>query len=434
MRLSKKQFTAAAFLASALSAVPADEPMAAQPDGDSRNPFHETGAEKDHLTGDWGGARTRLFDHGVHFQFGYIGELFGNVAGGSRRGAGYEGLGEMALEIDLEKLARWRGATLRASSLWLHGRGPSRLVGDTLTVSNIDGHDSVRLYELWLEQQFLQEALSLRVGNLLADEEFAGTEYGGLFLNSAFGWPAFISGNVVNTGPAFYVSGLGARARVSPNDSCYFQIAAFDGDTFDSARGDPRVNDSGTRWHLSSDQGALVMTEFGLNWNHSDDATGLPGALKLGGWYHTADFRDNGRPAKSHGHNLGGYFAVEQLLWREDNSDKEQGLGAFFRAGGGPEDRSAFAFAIDTGLHYTGLIPGRDKDKAAIGFVHADFSDARPGYSAFRNYEQVVEFTYEFVARPWWTIQPDIQWVHNPGGKHGPDDALALGLRSAISF
>ncbi len=430
MHLFNRHFAATAAVVSAVWAAPAD----AQHDADSRNPFRESGAEKDHLTGDWGGVRTKLFDRGVHLQFGYIGEVFGNVAGGTRRGAVYEGLGEMALELDLEKLVNWRGGTFRASSLWLHGRGPSRLVGDALTVSNIDGHDSIRLYELWLEQKFLREALSIRVGNLLADEEFAGTEYGGLLLNSAFGWPAFISGNVVNTGPAFFVSALGARARFSPSDNWYFQIAAFDGDTFDSAAGNPRVNANGTRWHLSSDQGALVMSELGLRRNNTEEATGLPGTLKLGAWVHTADFTDHARPTKTHRHNVGAYLAAEQMLWREEESNDEQGLGAFFRIGGGPEDRSAFAFTFDTGLHYTGLIPGRDEDKAAIGFVHTDFSDARPGYGVFRNYEQVVEFTYEFAPRPWWTIQPDIQWVHNPSGKRGPDDALVLGLRSSITF
>jgi porin len=401
---------------------------------ESRDSLRETGLEREHLTGDWGGWRTNLTDRGVHFQFGYIGEGFGNVTGGRRRGVAFEGLGEMAVEVDLERLANWGGARFRASSLWLHGRGPAgKLVGDALGSSNIEAHDSVRLYELWLEQNFLEGAFSVRVGSMLADEEFAGTDFGGLLLNSAFGWPAFISGNVINTGPAFYVAALGARLRYAPSDRWYVQTALLDGDSFDSASGNPRRNASGVRWRLDSDQGALSMSELGFNWNSDEQSAGLPGTVKLGAWFHTADFSDNARSQRTHEFNYGGYIAAQQLLCREDG-DAEQGLGVFLRLGASPEDRSAFGFVLDAGLHYTGLLPGRDEDRCALGFVHADFSDTRAGYRLFRDYEQVVEFTYEFVVKPWWTIQPDFQWINNPAGDSGPSDAFLIGLRSAITF
>ncbi len=401
----------------------------------SRDPLREGGGEKQHLTGDWAGRRTTLLDRGIHLQFGYIGEVFGNVSGGSRRGANYEGLGEMALEIDTRKLTgAWKGGRLRASSLWLHGRGPTgEFADDSLGASNIEGHDSIRLYELWLEQNLVDDAFSVRAGSLLADEEFAGTDYGGLLLNSAFGWPAFISGNVINTGPAFYVSALGARLRYSPNDNWYFQTGIFDGDSFDSPWGDPSVNESGTQWRLDSRQGAFVINELGLNWNTSQKDSGLPGTLKLGTWIHTADFVDNARATTRHSETFGAYFAAQQMLWRESDKGVE-GFGAFFRIGGSPEDRSAFAFVLDTGLHYTGLIPGRAQDHLALGFIQADFSDTRRGYDPFVNHEQVIEFTYEFIARAWWTIQPDIQWIHNPGGNGGASHALLIGLRSSITF
>jgi len=433
-RPALRQLAAAGlFTSTALLAGGADL-VSASGDITSREPLRESGNERDHLTGDWGGARTKLTERGVHFQFGYIGEIFGNVAGGVKRGVAYEGLAEMALELDLEKLAHWRGGLLRVSGMSLHGRGPSRLAGDVLTASNIDGYDSVRLYEWWAQQSFFHDVVSIRAGSLLADDEFAGTTGGGRLLNSAFGWPAFISGNVINTGPAFYVSALGVRLRIDAGHGWYVQGAVFDGDSFDSPGGDPGANPHGTHFQINSDQGALAMSEVGFNWHQSATNGALAGQVKLGGWFHTADFPDNTPATRGHGENFGAYIAADQKLWQEFDESPEQGVEVFARFGGSPEDRSTFAFVFDTGLSYVGPIPGRDEDTATIGFIHADFSDTRRGYQALHNYEQALELTYELVLRPWCSVQPSVQWIHNPGGKHGPDDALLLGVRSTISF
>jgi porin len=61
-----------------------------------------------------------------------------------------------------------------------------------------------------------------------------------------------------------------------------------------------------------------------------------------------------------------------------------------------------------------------------------------------RDYEAVLEITYEARIAPWWVLQPDLQLVFHPGG-HIADptpapvarsipNALVLGLRSAIAF
>ena len=61
-----------------------------------------------------------------------------------------------------------------------------------------------------------------------------------------------------------------------------------------------------------------------------------------------------------------------------------------------------------------------------------------------RDYEAVLEITYEARIAPWWTLQPDLQLIAHPGGHvaspfSGPQvrpipNALILGLRSSITF
>jgi porin len=401
----------------------------------SRDPLAETGRESDHMTGDWGGLRTRLVERGWHFQFGYIAEPMANVSGGLRRGGAYNGLGKLALDLDLEAATGfWKGGEFFVSSIWLHGDSlTGKRVGDVTALSNIDAFDSLRLYELWLQQTFLGERVSVRFGNLLADEEFTYTEYGGLFLNSAFGWPHFISANTVNTGPAFFVTAPGVRLRVDPCEHFYLQAGIYDGDSFDDpAGGDPRKNANGTRVHFSGDQGVFALYEAGLKLNQSEGATGLPGTYKIGAWTHSS--------VPATGQSLHGlYFAGEQLVWREQ-PDTDEGLGLFFRIGGSPSHQSAFNLAIDGGVHYQGLLPTREDDVFGIGVAYARVSDSvraaalAAGTFPLPDQEIVIESNYQLQLKPWWTVQPNVQWILHPGGSDAISDALVVGLRTSLTF
>ena len=69
--------------------------------------------------------------------------------------------------------------------------------GDIGTFSNIEAYDTYRLYELWVEQNFLDDRFSLRVGQITFDSEFAVLDaYGGLFVQSGFGAPEAFSANL----------------------------------------------------------------------------------------------------------------------------------------------------------------------------------------------------------------------------------------------
>ena len=172
------------------------------------NPFFE----RETITGEWFGARPIIEDRGVSLFGSYTAEVWGNTTGGLKTGSVYTGLLEFGAEVDLEKLAGWQGGSLGTSWLWLSGRDASEdLVGNFLTVSNIAGFNTLRMMELWFQQNFLEDKISLRFGNMTADSEFLVSDYGGLFINAAFGWPALASMNMPGGGAAYPVGGLGAR-------------------------------------------------------------------------------------------------------------------------------------------------------------------------------------------------------------------------------
>jgi porin len=72
---------------------------------------------RDTLTGDWGGLRTTLADKGITFTASYIGEVFANVQGGMKRGTTYDGLFLPQIDVDMDKLVGWQGATFKFQCL-----------------------------------------------------------------------------------------------------------------------------------------------------------------------------------------------------------------------------------------------------------------------------------------------------------------------------
>ena len=273
---------------------------------------------------------------GIDLFFDYTGEVMSNVSGGDHTGTGYNGLASFGIEADLGQALGWEGVTMRLSGIDLHGSGIDSHVGDMMGVSNIEGYGSVRLYESWVEKSFAAETLHLRLGLLLADEEFSTLDTTDPFLNATFGWPEFISMNTVTTGPAFYIPALGVRLLWEPNETWYGQVGVYDGDSFDSPVGDDSVNRHGLHLELGNGQGTFGMAEVGHRHNQAEDADGLPGMYKLGGWWHSGQFDDFSGGA-SHGGTQGVYGSAEQMVYREYG---DQGLVLFLRVGFAPEDRS----------------------------------------------------------------------------------------------
>jgi porin len=435
--------------------------------------------EQDYLTGDWGEFRATLSEnHGVTPYLTYIGEVLGNVSGGIRQGAVYEGLVDFGIEIDLERATggSWQGGTFFANAFQIHGASlTDSYTGDLLVVSSIDALDTIRLFELWFQQNFWEDRISLRAGQLAADAEFAISDYSGLFLNNTFGMPEGIVANAPT--PVYAVAALGARLAVKPTENSYLMAGFYDGNPDPAdASGNP-LNNHGVYWNLGNEgmfaifEGGYLINQDGPGQAQSDGhdpkamqpkamvelPSGLPGTYKIGGWFHTGDFPSNefdadgvflgsafssGAPRIENG-NWGIYAIADQMLWREQPGSNAQGLGAFFRITYSPEEVAFYQIYSDFGITYCGLIPGRDEDTIGIGFAYGGISDPIGSVQAatgapVQDYTAVLEVTYQFVIAPWWTLQPDFQYVFQPDGAStssgGLQDAVVLGLRTEIAF
>jgi len=440
---------------------PADQPGA---------PSHEGSlGQRDVLTGDWGGLRTTLEEKGLKLGANETGEVLGNVTGGIKRGAVFEGRLEMLLDLDLDKAVGWSGATFHANAYQIHGRGLSAndLGNNILTASGIEATRATRLFDLWLQQEFFDGSLSARIGQLAADDEFFVSEYAANFVNSTFGWPGILAAILPGGGPADPLATPGARIKLAPTESLSFAAAIFNGDPAGAGTGNPQLRDpSGTSFRVSD--GAFVIGEAAYALNQEKGAAGLPGTYKLGAWYHTGRFADqhfdsNGRsladPAGSgvaslHRGDFGFYAIADQLAWRAPGTT-DNGLGIFLRLAGNPADRNLVDAYVDGGINYKGLFPERDDDVFGIAVGFARISDAASARdrdaSRFagasgpaHDFETALEITYRAQLAPWWSLQPDLQYILHPGGSIADPgdprgirpirDALILGARSAVTF
>lgn len=402
------------------------------------------------LTGDWGGTRTALEARGIQLGADEIAEVLGNADGGGRQGTVAEGRLELFANVDLALALDWQGGFFRINAYQIHGKGlTATSLNNLVTVSNIESAPGTRLFALWFQQSLFQDQVSLRLGQISADDEFFVSQYAPLFINSTFGWPSMLGINLPGGGPAYSNAQPGARLRVALSPELVWSGAVFTGD----GRSDP----SGLNLRFGG--GAFAISEMAYATRLLD----LPGSIKLGAWYHSGRFADRHVDAAgvslaasaaaplAHQGDYGGYLIIDQLLWRRSGLS-DSGLGAFVRLGGDPPQRNLIGFHLDGGLTWAAPF-GRDNDQIGVAISYEHVGDGDRDVAAdFRalsglavpmpDFESALEVSYQAAVTPYLILQPDLQWILHPGARlldkadpaAAPGNALVLGLRSAVNF
>lgn len=424
---------------------------------------------RDALTGNWGGYRSKLEDKGIVFGADTIDEVLANPTGGTRQGAIYEGRLELFTTIDLGKTLGWSGATFHTNAYWIRGRGLSAndLDNNILIASSIEAARSLRLFDLWLEQSFLDTALTIRAGQIAADDEFFISPTATIFINSTFGWPGITASDLPSGGPAYPLATPGVRVKYAASDKISMLAGLFNGDPAGAGPGDPQRRDaSGTAFRIGGS--ALAILEGGYAVNQDPQSKGLAASYKLGVWFHSGDFADQqfdntglslASPVSSgvpeqHQHDGGAYLVLDQALLNETDP-ATRNISVFLRLSGAPADRNPVSLYADAGINLTGYVPHRANDVlglavavARIGARARDLDENVRDFSGLetpvRDQETVLELTYRAQMTPWWSLQPDFQYIWHPGGNvalpgAAPSiqpipDAAVIGLRSAVVF
>ncbi len=366
---------------------------------------------------------------GITFDAVYTGEPVRNTSGGLRTGGTYLDNLDLSIAADRGSIFGLPGLSGLLYGIYNSSNDFSgKYLGDLQVASNIDGGSGWRLYEAWLDWAPVESgSFSARLGLYDVNTEFDVTETASLFLNGAHGMGTDL-GQTGENGPSIYpVTSLAVRLKITGATGAYGQVVVADG-----VPGDP--DDPGSqKIDLSSDDGALLIAEGGLS-------AGAWRKLAIGLWRYTANFdkltgtAPSGAPATSSG-NQGWYAIADRTLWTRDGRT----LAGFLRVGQAEDTFNTFDGYLGTGASLTGFWSARPDD--AVGFAVAttftgdDYQAAQKlAGSGADSQESSIELTYRTPITDWLTLQPDIQYIINPGVDPALDNALVILLRFELSF
>ncbi len=270
--------------------------------------------------------------------------------------------------------------------------------------------------EFWYRHNFFNDTLWLKLGKMEANSDFSFVETGLEFIHSSAGliptvplptYPDQDWGTVIGIEPAAW---FGCRLGIYQGE---INGSRSLGQTLDQLRG------------------PMLIAEPSFAYT----ARGLPGSVHAGAWWNGRDFdafHRHDEHHETHGKAWGWYGFWEQQLWREqpDQADDGQGLDLFAQYGWAPKDRFEIEDYIGAGLRWQGAIPGRNDDVLGLGAFTVFFSDRVD----FREHtETAVEVYYKAQVTAWLAVQPDLQYIANPGGDTA-GNALVLGGRMEFVF
>ena len=350
----------------------------------------------------------------------YTGDFLTNLSGGLDDGSVY--LQNLDVTFELESPFGIDESTLFVYFLWNDDTTFSdRFPGDAQVVSNIDTEEALRLYEFWYEYEW-DNGLNARVGLYDLNSEFDAIETAGLFINSSHG----IGPDYSQTGQAgpsiFPVTSLTARIQWQLSERSLLRYALLD-----AVPGDPD-DPSATAVQFNSGEGVLHALEF----NHT-----LPSGLRVGvgGFLYSADFETiagtdgAGNPTRDDG-NGGVYGFVDGRLLGDEAAGRE--IRGFLRYGVANDELNPFSSYLGFGAVATGFLSGRPDDQLGIAVA-----TVRTG-SDFRNVagadtrETSIELTYSIQVNDWLRLQPDVQYILDPGADPSLDNALVVGIRFEV--
>ena len=407
---------------------------------------------------DVAGVRKSLGSNGIGIGGTYIADVLGNPSGGIKQGTHYDGLLDVHMDIDFQRMAGWKGLCFHANGFQINGTSiTAQDLGSIISASNIEAFPATRLDEFWFEQYMFNDRVSVRFGALAVDTEFLIADSAGAFIANTFGWTTISSDNLPFGGPIYPFASPGVRVSVQPNDRFKLMIDVND----DNPAGhcpeglDPgQCNTDGLEFRL--DDPPLLLVEADYSYNKDGR---MPGTIKLGGWHDFGKFSDQrfdvdgapqgitGADPLLHDGTYALYGVIDQMIYRLPGDGDAKGVSVFARVVGSPSDRNQINVYADGGIVFTGMIPRRPNDVFGIGLAYTGISDDASafdrdsGLSVIRNHETLLEISYTAEIKPGWTLQPDFQYIWQPGG-NVPDDAgtgavknaAVLGARTTINF
>ena len=386
---------------------------------------------------------------GIEFFIDYYGVFQGNPVGGESQDFAYSQY--LPFGLEWKEPLGWRDGALRVSAVSGAGRDLSKTIGNAFSVSQAWTDNTLFLYEAYLVQKAFDDRLEMLVGRISSAEFFAGLPALNLLvtggLNSV---PIALKLNSPFTGNAS--ASWAAGARWLPAEETYIMAGLFQARADMGEPGPYHGLDLGfgkddgafavaeVGWTPNSEQFTAVQEDRRFSRNRTEltgDQSGLPGIYKLGAYFSTTSKADY--PGGWGENPFGFYLLGQQTLWEKSPGQTHAPHLCVF---GGttwspPTGVTEMPWSGFAGSAWQGLMPGRPTDHLYIVGQIGNFSGPYAqsvGQSASGAFESVLNAGYIFKITKEFSVQPDIQYIIQPGGFGQYGNALVLGLQVTIEL
>jgi porin len=333
---------------------------------------------------------------------------------------------DLVLGADFDKLG-WHGGTAQLTLQNTSGQTPNADLGTLEGIDNNEVSDRrLRLFEAWVQQDFPNDRGSLKLGLIDLDSEFYVNAASGTLIAPQFGIGSELAATGFGGPSAFPQTGLAARLIFKPTKETYLQLGAYNADV-----GDP--GDHGGV-DTSFDQGVIEIVEGGWSMDGK-------GKLALGAWQYSKKqdelFSVNGLGAPLQHNASGAYVLAERVLI--DGGDKGPTFTDFFRGGVSDGDTGPFKGSWQLGGLLEHPFASRPDAQFSFGVDQALLGDqfrkaSAAGGAALSKAETHFEVTYADKLTKNVIIQPDLQYIMDPGGDGSAKNELVFLLRFKGSF
>ncbi|UYV13124.1 MAG: carbohydrate porin [Phycisphaera sp.] len=374
--------------------------------------------------------RKELGGHGISLGGTYVAEFSGVVAGGVRRRFDFRNLLTIDAGVDLEQAVGWSGGSAFLQYLMVNPEGGieggSNDAGDIQAYSNIESRRHLDvIYELWLQQELLDDRLRLKAGKVDANGEFAFVAVAVDFANSSAGFSPTIFALPTYPDPA---TGVSLFATVVESDQLDLELSYgfFDGAA--AADGvEPGRRGPSTFFNNSHSDDYFHIGQAAVSWEGREGSRWWKaGRASLGVWFHDGTFErfDGGREV-----GTGGLYATaEQRLW----SSGDRSVDVFGQLGWADDAVAEIDGHAALGIVCGGCVPSREEDRMGVYATLAVLSD-EPA-AGFDGDELAIDAYYRFQLPAAAFVQPEVQYIINPGGDPALENALVVGVRFGIEF
>ena len=386
---------------------------------------------------------------GIEFFIDYFGVFQGNPIGGKAQDFAYSQY--LPFGLEWKEPLGWRGGSLRVSAVSGAGRNLSESIGNAFTVSQAWDGNTLFLYQAYLVQKAFDDRLEIGIGRVAASQFFATLPAFDLLVTGGLNpVPVALELNSTFTGSAS-ASWFGG-ARWSPMEETLLTAGIFQARA-DLGRTGPY---NGLDLGLDENDGTFGVVEIGWTPNSdkftavqedrnftrgrrelNGDGNGLPGVYKLGAY--VSNEPKNSYPGGWGGSPFGFYAIGQQTLWEQSPGQSQTAQFSVFGGVVWSPPSSVTEMPVDgfAGTVWRGPWSRRPADHLYTSWQIGNFSEPYAqsvGQSSSGAFESVLNAGYIIQITKEFSVQPDIQYIIQPGGFGESGNALLLGLQIAVEL